>query len=123
MLKGKSLAEMSLMFEQGAVAFSDDDLPIQDGAMMRIALDYARLNNVTIINQAEDKYLSADGQINEGAVSNILGLSGNPEIAESIMIHRDLQLATLLKSRIHIPHVSSNKSIKEIDIFKNLKPI
>ena len=44
MLKGKSLVEMSLMFDQGAVAFSDDDVPIQDGSMMRIALDYARLN-------------------------------------------------------------------------------
>ena len=118
MLKGKSIAEMSLMYEQGAVAFSDGDLPIQDGAMMRIALDYARLNNVLIINHAEDKYLRLDGQINEGVVSNILGLSGNPELAESIMIHRDLQLATLLKSKIHIPYVSSNKSIKEIEIFK-----
>ena len=118
MLKGKSLAEMSLMFEQGAVAFSDDDLPIQDGTMMRIALDYARLNNVTIINQAEDKYLSSDGQINEGFISNTLGLQGNPDLAESIMIHRDLQLATLLNSKIHVPHVSSIKSIKEIENFK-----
>ena len=118
MLKGKSLAEMSLMYDQGAVAFSDDDLPIQDGAIMRIALDYARLNNVPIINQAEDKYFSLDGQINEGFISNTLGLQGNPDLAESIMIHRDLQLATFLNSKIHIPHVSSIKSIKEIENFK-----
>ncbi|MFL3008799.1 MAG: dihydroorotase [Candidatus Neomarinimicrobiota bacterium] len=118
MLKGKSLAEMSLMYDQGAVAFSDDDLPIQDGAIMRIALDYARLNNVPIINQAEDKYLSLDGQINEGFTSNTLGLQGNPDLAESIMIHRDLQLATFLNSKIHIPHVSSIKSIKQIENFK-----
>ncbi|MAJ33541.1 MAG: dihydroorotase [Candidatus Marinimicrobia bacterium] len=118
MLKGKSLAEMSLMYDQGAVAFSDDDLPIQDGAIMRIALDYARLNNVPIINQAEDKYFSLDGQINEGFISNTLGLQGNPDLAESIMIHRDLQLATFLNSKIHIPHVSSIKSIKQIENFK-----
>ena len=118
MLQGKSVAEMSLMFEQGAVAFSDDDLSIQDGAMMRIALDYAKLNNVPIINHAEDKYLRSDGQINEGVISNTLGLSGDPDLAESIMIHRDLQLATFLKSKIHIPHVSSNKSIREIEVFK-----
>ena len=118
MLKGQSIAEMSLMYEQGAVAFSDDNLPIQDGAMMRIALDYARLNNVPIINHAEDRYLRSDGQINEGFISTTLGLSGNIDLAESIMIHRDLQLATLLKSKIHIPHVSSSKSVKEIENFK-----
>lgn len=118
MLKGKSISEMSLMFDRGAVAFSDDDLPIQDGAIMRIALDYARLNNVPIINHAEDKYLSSDGQINEGSISNTLGLKGNPDLAESIMIHRDLQLATFLNSKIHIPHVSNIKSVKEIENFK-----
>ena len=118
MQKGRNITEMGLMHQEGAVAFSDDGLPIQDGAMMRIALDYARLINVPIINHAEDECLRSDGLMNEGFVSNALGLAGNPDIAESIMVHRDLQLAGLLGSKIHIPHVSTEKSIEQIKVFK-----
>lgn len=111
---GNDLTEMGLMHKEGAVAFSDDGLPIQNGAMMRIALEYATLMDVPVINHAEDECLRADGVMNEGVVSNHLGLPGNPDLAESAMVHRDLELADFIGAKLHVPHVSSAKAVKHI---------
>ena len=115
---GKDITEMGLMKNEGAVAFSDDGLPIQDGAMMRLALENSKLINVPIINHAEDECLRSNGLMNEGVISNHLGLIGNPDLAESVMIHRDLHLANFSGSKMHIPHVSTRKAINEIKIVK-----
>ena len=115
---GNDLTEMGLMHQEGAVAFSDDGLPIQDGAMMRIALEYATLMGVPIINHAEDVCLRAEGVMHEGRVSTHLGLPGNPDLAESAMVHRDLELAEFTGSRLHVPHVSSEKAVHHIQEMK-----
>ena len=115
---GNDLTEMGLMHQEGAVAFSDDGLPIQDGAMMRIALEYATLVDVPIINHAEDVCLRAEGVMHEGRVSTHLGLPGNPDLAESAMVHRDLELAEFTGSRLHVPHVSSEKAVHHIQEMK-----
>ena len=115
---GNDLTEMGLMHQEGAVAFSDDGLPIQDGAMMRIALEYATLMGVPIINHAEDVCLRAEGVMHEGRVSTHLGLPGNPDLAESSMVHRDLELAEFTGSRLHVPHVSSAKAVHHIQAMK-----
>ena len=111
---GNDITEMGLMHREGAVAFSDDGIPIQDGAMMRIALEYSTLMNVPVINHAEDECLRAEGVMNEGIVSNHLGLPGNPDFAESTMVHRDLELAKFTGARLHVPHVSSAKAVQHI---------
>ena len=111
---GNDLTEMGLMHQEGAVAFSDDGLPIQDGAMMRIALEYATLVDVPIINHAEDVCLRAEGVMHEGRISTHLGLPGNPDLAESTMVHRDLELAEFTGARLHVPHVSSAKAVHHI---------
>ena len=115
---GNDLTEMGLMHQEGAVAFSDDGLPIQDGAMMRIALEYATLMGVPIINHAEDVCLRAEGVMHEGKVSTHLGLPGNPDLAESAMVHRDLELAEFTGSCLHVPHVSSAKAVHHIQEMK-----
>ena len=111
MQAGNDLTEMGLMEKEGAVAFSDDGLPIQDGSMMRIALEYSNLIKVPIINHSEDECLRANGLMNEGVVSTKLGLDGNSDLAESLMVNRDLELADFTNSKLHIPHVSSSKSV------------
>ena len=68
---GKLLTEMSMMHKEGAVAFSDDGLPIQNGGVMRTALEYSKLLNVPVINHAEDECIRGDGLINEGKISTI----------------------------------------------------
>ncbi|HIB05584.1 MAG TPA: dihydroorotase [Candidatus Marinimicrobia bacterium] len=115
---GNDLTEMGLMHQEGAVAFSDDGLPIQDGAMMRIALEYATLVDVPIINHAEDVCLRAEGVMHEGRISTHLGLPGNPDLAESAMVHRDLELAEFTGARLHVPHVSSAKAVHHIQEMK-----
>ena len=116
---GLEISEMGLMIDSGAVAFSDDGLPIQNGLVMRKALEYSKMFNAPIINHAEDDCLRANGLMNEGIVSTKLGLSGNPNIAESIMVFRDLKLAELTGARLHVPHVSTAESVKYISDMKN----
>jgi len=115
---GRNLTEMGLMHQEGAVAFSDDGIPIQDGAMMRIALEYSKLIDVPVINHAEDECLRAEGVMNEGKISTRLGLPGNPDLAESSMVHRDLELADFTGAKIHVPHVSSAKAV---DLIRKMK--
>ena len=115
---GKDITEMGLMYKEGAVAFSDDGLPIQDGGVMRIALEYSKLIEVPIINHAEDECLRNEGHMHEGTISTRLGLSGNPDLAESSMVHRDLELANLVDAKIHVPHVSSEKAV---DLIREMK--
>ena len=115
---GKDITEMALMFKEGAVAFSDDGLPIQDGAVMRIALEYSTLIDVPVINHAEDECLRSEGVMHEGTISTHLGLPGNPDLAESAMVHRDLELAEFTGARLHVPHVSSAKAVQHIQKMK-----
>ena len=116
--KGKELAEIGSMVEAGAVAISDDGIPLKNSYLLRTALEYSQKFNIPVINHAEDNYLVNSGQVNEGSVSLKLGLPSNPDIAESSMIFRDLSIADYVKGRLHIPHVSSYKSIKIINQFK-----
>ena len=115
---GKYITEMALMFQEGAIAFSDDGIPLQDGSMMRIALEYATLINAPVINHAEDECLRADGVMHEGVISTHLGLPGNPDLAESAMVHRDLELAEFTGAKLHVPHVSSAKAVQHIRSMK-----
>ena len=116
--KGKEISEMALMNQAGAIAFSDDGLPIQNGLVMRKALEYSKMLNVPVINHAEDDCLRCDGVMNEGMVSNRLGLPGNPNIAESTMVFRDLKLADMTGAKLHVPHVSTAASVEHIKEMK-----
>ena len=117
---GFEISEMGLMKEMGAVAFSDDGIPIQNGLVMRKALEYSKMLNIPIINHAEDDCLRCDGVMNEGNISTRLGLAGNPSIAESSMVHRDLKLAEMTGARLHVPHVSTEGSVKYIKEMKKI---
>ncbi len=117
--QGKEITEMSAMKSEGAVAFSDDGIPLQNGYVLRLALEYAGMLNVPIINHAEDIPLRNDGVMNESEISTRLGLAGNPDIAESAMIQRDLQVAQATNSILHIPHVSTKKSVEQIKKYKS----
>jgi len=107
---------------EGAVAFSDDGIPLQNAYVMRLALEYAGMINAPIINHAEDIPLRNDGVMNESEISTRLGLSGNPNVAESTMIQRDLQIAQSTNSTLHIPHVSTKKSVESIKDYKSVFP-
>ena len=116
--EGKEITEMGAMIAEGALAFSDDGLPINDSGVMYNALEYSYMFDVPMINHAEDDCLKRDGLMHEGKVSTHLGLPASPDITESNMVFRDLELSILTGARLHVPHVSSAKSISHIKSMK-----
>lgn len=111
---GKELSEMADLAEGGAVAFSDDGNPVMNSEVMRRALEYAKIGGWPIISHCEDLHLSAEGQMNEGYWSTLLGLQGIPNIAEEVMVARDIMLAELTGSHVHIAHVSTAGTVRLI---------
>lgn len=105
--KGKELAEMAYMKRSGAVAFSDDGNAIHDSQLMRNALEYSNMLESIVISHPEDTSLYRNGTMNEGYISTKLGLPAIPKAAEEIMIARDIILAEVTKSRLHVAHVST----------------
>lgn len=92
--------------------FSDDGIPLADALVMRRALQYASAFDAVVCNHAEDPDLTHGAQMNEGAVSSVLGLAGWPHEAEEIMIARDLILAAGAGARLHVPHVTTAGAVE-----------
>jgi dihydroorotase len=109
--KGKELAEIGTMINEGCIAFSDDGHPVMNSLIMRRALEYSKTFDVPIISHCEDLTLSEGGVMNEGLMSVTLGLGGIPAEAEQIMVFRDILLAELTGGRLHIAHVSTEGSV------------
>ena len=111
---GKDLAEMLDMHANGAVAFSDGWKPMQHAALMMKALEYVKAFHGTLIQLPVDASLAAGGLMNEGIVSTGLGMAGIPALAESIMVHRDIELLRYTDSKLHITGVSTAESLELI---------
>jgi len=112
--QGKELAELAELAEAGVVGFSDDGEPVADPRLMRSALEYASMLGLPVIDHCEDKGLSAGGVMHEGWVAARLGLPGIPAAAEEAMVARDIALAELTGSRLHLAHVSTAGSVELI---------
>lgn len=112
-LAGVELAELGLMARVGVRMFSDDGSCVADARLMRRALEYVRAFDGVIAQHAQDPRLAGEGACcHEGEVSGKLGLGGWPGVAESTIIARDVQLAELTRSRLHICHVSTAESVE-----------
>jgi dihydroorotase len=118
-LRGEQLSEFAELKAAGAVAFSDDGRPVVGSRMMRRAMEYARGFDMPIVSHCEELDLVGDGVMNEGVVATRLGLAGIPNAAESIMVMRDIALAELAGTRLHICHVSCAESIAAIRAAKD----
>ncbi len=113
-LAGEVMTEMSALVDAGAVAFSDDGKTIMDSGVMRRVLEYSKLVGRPVMTHAEDRTLVADGVVNEGPVSTRLGLPGNPAVAETVHVSRDIMLAELTGAHLHVAHVSTAGAVAEI---------
>ena len=111
--EGKALVEMAELNDNGALAFSDDGDGLQSSEAMKGALQYAGMFNVPILVHEEDKTF-LDGVMNESFVSTELGMSGIPNIAESTMIARDIEIARYVDGNPHFQHISTIESVKLI---------
>jgi dihydroorotase len=111
---GIELTEMADLVNAGAVAFSDDGDPVATAEILRRAMEYAKMFDVPIIDHCEEKSLSKNGSMNEGAVSTRLGLTGMPSISEEIIVARDIEVAEFTKGKLHIAHISTAGAVEMV---------
>ena len=120
--EGTNMTEFGLLQNKGIIAFTDGTRTIQNTRIMSRIMNSARDLNSLILQHAEDYELSKNGMINDGIIATKLGLQGIPELAEIIIIERDLALLENFKCRYHISQISSAKSVEIIKHKKeNLK--
>jgi dihydroorotase len=110
-LKGQELAEIGMLAEAGALAFTDGTRAIENAQVMRRALAYAATFGVMIIQHPEEPALADGGAMNEGEMASRLGLAGIPVAAEAIMLDRDIRLVEITGGRYHAAHVSTAEGV------------
>jgi dihydroorotase len=108
---GTALAPLGELAALGVSLCTDDGAGVQDGALMRRALDYAKGLGVTLAQHCEDNCLAAGGAMHEGAWSSRLGIPGMPAAAEEAMVARDIALVRLTGARVHFLHLSTAGSV------------
>jgi dihydroorotase len=108
---GSALAPMGELAALGVSLFTDDGAGVQDGGLMRRALDYAKGLGVTLAQHCEDERLAAGGAMHEGCWSSRLGLPGIPAAAEEAMVARDIALVRLTGAPVHFLHLSTAGSV------------
>ncbi len=109
--RGEELAEIGLLGEAGAVAFTDGQRAVGDARTMRRALSYARGFGFRIVQHPEEPALAAGGAATEGELATRLGLPGIPAAAEEILVARDISLARLTGGAVHFAHVSTARAL------------
>ena len=112
--RGEELAEYGDLKDAGCVAVSDDGRPVASARMMRRALEYAKALGLTVIDHCEEPTLVEGASMNEGPVSTLLGLRGAPAVAESLIVERDVLLAELTGGKVHIAHISTERSVDAV---------
>jgi len=113
-LRGESLADFGELMSTGVVAVSDDGNPVMNAQLMRRALEYAKGFGLLVISHCEDRNLTANGLMNEGAMATRLGLPGIPNAGETVMVARDIALCEFTGAPVHIAHVSTEGSVRLI---------
>jgi dihydroorotase len=112
-LEGKELAEIGLMAEAGAVAFTDADHAVGNAQVLRRALYYAKGFDALIVHLPQEPALSG-GHMTSGEMATRLGLAGNPPLAEVMMVERDIRLVEMTGGRLHLTKISTAESVKVI---------
>ena len=112
--KDEELTDMAELKAAGCIAFSDDGKSVLNSRLFRLAMEYAKMLDVLIMEHCQDPLLTSGGVMNEGAVSTRIGLKGDPGIAESVTIARDIEIANYLDARVHICHVSIKRGCELI---------
>ena len=113
-IEGKDLAEMMDMQCSGAIAFTDGWKPIQNAGLALKAMEYMKAFGGIFLQVPVDANLSFGGLMNEGINSTALGMPGIPTLAETIMLHRDIELLRYTGSRLHVTGISTSESVEMI---------
>ena len=119
-LKGEEPTDMEALKEAGACGFTDDGIPLRNGAFLYEAMNRAKELDVPVSLHEEDPAFIKNNGINHGAVSEQLGIYGSPSIAEESLVSRDCMLALRSGAHVVIQHISSGRSVELVRIFKGL---
>ncbi|MGH8925767.1 MAG: dihydroorotase [Acidimicrobiia bacterium] len=110
--EGAVLSHLDELWEAGVRLFTDDGEGVDDSGVLRVAMEYLAERGAIVAQHAEDRHLSAGGQMHEGPLSSRLGMKGIPSEAEEIVVARDLALARLTGVNYHAQHVSSAGTLR-----------
>ena len=113
-LKGENMAGIGSLKQNGVVALSDDGRCVQNHEVMRHIMEYAHSFDLPVFDHCEDENLAGDGVMHEGYWSTVLGLSGIPAASEELMVERDIIMAEITGTRIHIQHISAMGSVRKV---------
>lgn len=116
--EAEQMAELGLLAEAGAVAFSDSPRPMPNNALLKRALDYCRMFDLPIFDRPGVPELSEAGVMHDGQVSLVLGLKGLPTEAEDLAVARDVRLAEATSGRLHVGPVST---MGAVDMIRRVK--
>ena len=119
-LEGTNMTEFGLLQRKGIIAFTDGTKTIQNTRLMSRIMKSAFDLNCLVMQHAEDYELSKNGMVNDGIIATQLGLQGIPDLAEKIIIERDLSLLEDFNCRYHISQISSSRSVEIITQKKEL---
>ncbi|MFV8270195.1 dihydroorotase [Flavobacterium sp. GT2N3] len=115
---GKDMAELYDMKKAGAVAFGDYNKSLENANLLKIALQYVQDFDGLILAFSQDANIKGNGVANEGIVSTRLGLKGIPNLAEELQVARNLFLLEYTGGKLHIPTISTRKSVQLIKAAK-----
>ena len=118
--EGRELTDMEGLLAAGAAGFTDDGIPLMDGAFVRRAMEEAARLDTVLSFHEEDKTFIRENGINHGAVSEKLGIYGSPALAENSLVARDCMIALDTGARIDIQHISSGTSVELVRLAKRL---
>ena len=119
-LEGTNMTEFGLLQRKGIVGFTDGTKTIQNTRLMSRIMRSAYDLNSLVMQHAEDYELAKNGMVNDGIIATKLGLHGIPDLAEKIIIERDLSLLEDFNCRYHISQISSSKSVDTIERKKDI---
>lgn len=119
-MKGKELTDMEALRAQGAAGFTDDGVPIMDVKLLMEAMERAKKLNVPLSFHEEDPGFITNNGINRGEVSEKLGISGSPRVAEDSLVARDCMIALYTGACVNIQHISSKNAVAAVALAKKL---
>lgn len=119
-LKGRELTDMQALAESGAAGFTDDGIPLMNEALVKKAMEEAARLKLPLSFHEEDPAFIINNGINQGAVSERMGLGGSPALAEDALVARDCMIALHTGARVNIQHISSANSVKMVGLAKEL---
>ncbi len=118
--EGKELTDMEELLAHGAAGFTDDGIPLMDGAFVRKAMEEAARLDTVLSFHEEDKTFIRQNGINHGAVSEQLGIYGSPALAEDSLVARDCMIALDTGAKVDIQHISSGNAVEMVRLAKKL---